>query len=136
MSRSLSSGYTSGSNEANLECDLASNTCPTPQSSGAVCPEANDISGTTSQLRVIEFPHINGPADDGVVAEQKGDTFSSEPKLQIKRTRGGIAGIVDDVAQDKADDNAFNKIPARIQEVSTTAPNQQKQILRRAAKAR
>ncbi|MCB2148155.1 MAG: peptidoglycan-binding protein [Deltaproteobacteria bacterium] len=115
MNRLLYFGCTPGSDVASLQNDLNLITGHTQQGSSMAALEVDGVFGAKSQSRVMEFQRINGLTVDGVAGEQTrsklDELFSSEPGLQIKRIRGGVAGSEGDATGVKTGGGAFGKMP-------------------------
>lgn len=96
MIRLLYYGCTPGNDVAVIQNDLNLITGHTQQGSSMAALEVDGIFGSKSQSRVMEFQRINFLTVDGVVGEQTREKldqlFLSEPGLQIKRIKGGVAG--------------------------------------------
>lgn len=109
MNRLLYYGCTPGNDVAVIQNDLNLITGHTQQGSSMAALEVDGIFGTKSQSRVMEFQRINNLTADGVVGEltrEKLDQlFLSEPGLQIKRIKGGVAG-------GETDGDSFGKMPS------------------------
>ncbi len=115
MNRLLYFGCTPGNDVASMQNDLNLISGHTQQGSSMAALAVDGIFGSKSQSRVLEFQRINGLGADGVVGEQTlgkiDQLFLSQPGLQIKRIRGGVAGSDAGLSKDKSG-GSYGKVPS------------------------
>jgi len=115
MSRLLYYGCTRGNDVASLQNDLNVITGHTQQGSAMAPLTVDGIFGSKTLSRVLEFQRLNGLVADGIVGDHTrsklDELFLSQPGLQIKRTRGGIAGSDGGVSGIKQGEQVFGKMP-------------------------
>jgi peptidoglycan hydrolase-like protein with peptidoglycan-binding domain len=115
MSRLLFNGCPPGKDVEIVQNDLNLITEHPGQGSALAALTVDGIYGAKSQARVREFQGINGLKADGLVGahtrDKLNELFLMEPRLQVKRIRGGVPGGIGGFGKKPAAGNDVVKNP-------------------------